>query len=79
MRNTSSTVKIRHREFASEVTSTGPTVTALIKRVVPSTGRGWVPTSRSWLVYGTRVAGLLAAFAAAGISVEVVDEVARYG
>lgn len=71
MKKTSSIVTIRRREFASEFTSTSPTVTALIKRVVTSTGREWVPTSGSWLIYSTRVPRLMTALQDAGV--EIVD------
>lgn len=68
---TSFTVSVRTREFASEFSSDDSAVTRLIKRTVPPAGREFLPESRSWLIYSSRVPGLLAALDAAGI--EVVD------
>lgn len=70
-RNTSFTVTVRNREFASEFATEDPAVNGLIRRTVPAVGREWLHESRTWLIYSSRVPTLLAALQAAEI--DVVD------
>lgn len=73
------TVTITSRRFASTVRSPNQAVTTLIKRLVPSTRREYLPDARQWLVYATAVPGLVDGLRAAGHHVDVVDTTVASG
>ena len=63
-------VLIRHRRFASTVSTSTPEVDALLRRLVPAASRERDPESGRWLIYASRVQRLVDELRAHGVHVD---------